>query len=291
MKATKEEMLSRRKESNIRFILCREFPELYQIIFDAPLNFLIEDLKERALQREKELRELSEESIEKIHTRSFDKESEAAIRKAALNDTRYFFNFRGMKDVDFDYWKGFSFWTVEEATSLLLGKNPEFVNKKTLRKSMIPESSPFLGEYNRIYEILRTSKDGKENAPNVFLEVAKEHEISIPEPLKDLVPEGENEENIFPRERVSQIALGRQRALDSVFDINGTYYTPKLAAAIDAYRVVSQNSSLVKKITVKKAIMNWLNKNKEKYNLSDDSIGKIAQVANWRPEGGVPKSC
>jgi len=73
-------------------------------------------------------------------------------------------------------------------------------------------------------------------------------------------------------------------------------YSPKLAAAVTAWKIHS-DKNLLKATTPKKAVMKWLRKNAAEYNLTDDegrplesTIEEIAKVVNWDQKGGAPST-
>ena len=70
-------------------------------------------------------------------------------------------------------------------------------------------------------------------------------------------------------------------------------YAPKLAAAVEAWLAVVD----VKAETPKAALKRWLENNAERFGLLDQARGAgkgvidtVASIANWKPEGGVPKT-
>ncbi len=74
-------------------------------------------------------------------------------------------------------------------------------------------------------------------------------------------------------------------------------YAPKLAAAVRAWMVVSQDISLLKGKTPKKVIEGWLGKNatafdlvKKDGTLNKQAVEEISKIVNWKPEGGAPRS-
>jgi len=74
------------------------------------------------------------------------------------------------------------------------------------------------------------------------------------------------------------------------------YYAPKLAAAVEAWRAVTSNPSLLNGKTPKQAIETWLRENAASYQLlrsgkpNTTAIEEICKVANWSPQGGAPKT-
>lgn len=74
-------------------------------------------------------------------------------------------------------------------------------------------------------------------------------------------------------------------------------YSPKLAAAIEAWRDVSTNPELIKGKTVKQALLTWLRKNADRFGLTKDDgnpneqgIEEVAKIANWDTKGGAPRT-
>lgn len=71
-------------------------------------------------------------------------------------------------------------------------------------------------------------------------------------------------------------------------------YAPKLAAAVRAWEAVTDPGS---RRTPKQALDKWLREHGAAYGLTDDegkaketAIEEISKVANWNPNGGVPKT-
>ncbi|GJM02861.1 MAG: hypothetical protein DHS20C08_13620 [Rhodomicrobium sp.] len=74
-------------------------------------------------------------------------------------------------------------------------------------------------------------------------------------------------------------------------------YAPKLAAAVTAWEIVTNDKSKQKGKTPKQALEKWLREHANEYSLTDEngnpkaaSIDQIAKVANWKPEGGAAKT-
>jgi hypothetical protein len=75
------------------------------------------------------------------------------------------------------------------------------------------------------------------------------------------------------------------------------YYAAKLAAAMGAWKAVSENPASLKGRTPKQAIEKWLREHAGEYGLTkedgnpnEQGIEEIAKVANWKPSGGVAKT-
>jgi hypothetical protein len=78
---------------------------------------------------------------------------------------------------------------------------------------------------------------------------------------------------------------------------NHPHYSPKLAAAIEAWEVVHKDASLTRGKTVKQALVIWLRRNasrfgltKEDGNPNEQGIEEISKIANWDTKGGAPKT-
>jgi hypothetical protein len=76
-------------------------------------------------------------------------------------------------------------------------------------------------------------------------------------------------------------------------DRNNSRYAPKLAAAVKAWLAVEE----VKGKHPKQALLKWLREHAAECQLCDEDgkanetgIEECAKVANWKPEGGAPKS-
>lgn len=75
------------------------------------------------------------------------------------------------------------------------------------------------------------------------------------------------------------------------------FYAPKLAAAVTAWKCITQNQELLKNRSPKQALEKWLRENAKDYGLTKDDgtpneqgIGEIAKVANWNISGGATKT-
>ena len=80
-------------------------------------------------------------------------------------------------------------------------------------------------------------------------------------------------------------------------DRNHSNYSPKLAAAIEAWLAVTQNPTFTKSKSVKQAIGIYLRSKagsfgliKDDGNPNENGIEEVAKVANWETKGGAPKT-
>jgi hypothetical protein len=75
------------------------------------------------------------------------------------------------------------------------------------------------------------------------------------------------------------------------------HYSPKLAAAIEAWKAVSADDRLRRGKSVKQALAIWLRQHanefgltKEDGNPNEQGIDEVAKIANWDTKGGAPKT-
>ncbi len=78
-------------------------------------------------------------------------------------------------------------------------------------------------------------------------------------------------------------------------DVGHSRYSPKLAAAIKAWKAL-EDESLIKG-SVKQSVQKWLRLNATEFGLSDDdgkpietAIEEISKIVNWQPKGGAPST-
>lgn len=93
---------------------------------------------------------------------------------------------------------------------------------------------------------------------------------------------------------ISKFFSGASNCSDQ-FDESGEFYSPKLAAANEAWKAVTTEKHRLNKTTPKKALIKWLEENAEKFDLinNDGSLNKsgieeVAKIANWKSQGGAP---
>jgi len=74
-------------------------------------------------------------------------------------------------------------------------------------------------------------------------------------------------------------------------------YSPKLAAAVEAWKAVSAAPELRHGKSVKQAIVIWLRQHANEFGLSkedgspnEQGIEEVAKIANWDTKGGAPKT-
>jgi hypothetical protein len=74
-------------------------------------------------------------------------------------------------------------------------------------------------------------------------------------------------------------------------------YSPKLAAAVEAWKAVSSSDQLKRGRSVKQAMMVWLRQHANEFGLTKEDgspnergIKDVAKIANWDTKGGAPKT-
>lgn len=74
-------------------------------------------------------------------------------------------------------------------------------------------------------------------------------------------------------------------------------YSPKLAAAIEAWKAVSADEELRRGKSVKQALAVWLRQHANEFGLTKDDgspneqgIDDVAKIANWDTRGGAPRT-
>lgn len=85
--------------------------------------------------------------------------------------------------------------------------------------------------------------------------------------------------------------------MEGYLDPQNSNFAPKLSAAINAWKAVTDNPETLKGKTPKQALEKWLRENANKYGLTKDDgspnetgIQEISKIANWKPEGGAAKT-
>lgn len=86
-------------------------------------------------------------------------------------------------------------------------------------------------------------------------------------------------------------------SLPGYLDSDNPCYAPKLAAAVDAWTVVTTEKKYETESTPKQLMEKWLRINAARYGLNkpdgklnEDGISQISKIANWRPEGGASRT-
>ncbi len=114
---------------------------------------------------------------------------EALLRKRERDEKTFFFNLPET-NADFEYWSKMTHWKLDEAIALSFGKNPERVNKESIKGYQYCYS-PLVQEYHKIEELARRAIIWKRlydpALPPLFIRWTKENDIKFPEELEKMV--------------------------------------------------------------------------------------------------------
>jgi hypothetical protein len=89
----------------------------------------------------------------------------------------------------YDYWSKASYWSLDEATALLLERNPNRINLTFVRQD--PKRSSFGLKYRSLHELLRRAAVARQirssTNPGSLIAWAKHNRIEVPEALEAAV--------------------------------------------------------------------------------------------------------
>ncbi|MEX2671312.1 MAG: hypothetical protein WD294_04285 [Phycisphaeraceae bacterium] len=184
------------------FVLERAFPDVIDEV-EVVERYQAEGCTtEQAIRRLADLDEIPEADLKQVNDALNFKDKLASepsetlwaeyrqgqLAKAQADDARRFFNSPDAS-ADFQKWARMPLWTAEEATSLLLGKDPAIVNLESLQRT--PEYSPFRKEYDelfdRIQRALAVERIKQPIKPVDLLNWAKETDVEYPKELDKLL--------------------------------------------------------------------------------------------------------
>jgi len=135
-----------------------------------------------------ELNEQTDHELKRIYVeikmsdQEFNKQYKENIEKKRFFNKQYC-------DADFSYWAKQAYWKIDEAITLILGKDPRKVTWEKV-KQYLPES-PFANKFNEIRELARRYINYNQLYdsvyPGIFLAWAQRMQISIPNELQKAV--------------------------------------------------------------------------------------------------------
>lgn len=134
---------------------------------------------------------LPKEELEQLVAAERSKEAQQQLAVSAAAERGRFYH-QPDAVADFKYWAKMTYWTLDEAIALSLGKSPATVNYKAVEKYAYPnpdgsQSSPFADEYLQRTEMAKRAIDWKKLynpvAPTIFLRWAQRIELNLPEDL------------------------------------------------------------------------------------------------------------
>lgn len=178
----------------VRYLVGRKFPYWKSVLAAQSLSSRssgIEGLNDkRAAVRayEAELQSMPDATLRELQARELDKERQQAQIRAEQEEKARFFN-QPSAVADYNYWAKASYWTLDEAVALALGKNPEKVSPSTI--AQYHHVSPFPQTFHRLKNLaVRAKGVGKlfdPVYPSIFVNWATENEIELPPEMREAV--------------------------------------------------------------------------------------------------------
>jgi hypothetical protein len=191
-----------------------------------------------------------------------------------------------------DRWKLADELNVYQIALLIVGRDPgefEHVYYQNWDTDLQSEAAPYL---NAIKNAVRggrikaeLSRDGGYNGGQAI--DWSESVIDI-ESFRDWLRSRNYSDGFFAR---------NEAGVDGLLDQSGSFYAPKLAAAVRAWTEVTSDPTALNGKTPKKALEIWLRKHAGQYGLTlrdgnpnEQGIEEISKVANWKPTGGAART-
>ncbi len=220
---------------SIVFLVDRKFPQLREPGAPSLIRFICEHALETQYavanihdlpivkEYERKLRSLdSEEFLGLFETEKMECRVGPEITREDVEWNLYFYMHES--DVDFEHWSRAAYWTVEEAVSLLFGKDPGRFNwEEILRFQSLP-SLPFLTSFEKTRELaLRAQKVGQlddQCSPKGYVKWAKYMKIDMPGELVKLI------DNLSATDREYQLPNQNESSLSSSGESDGVSLLP-----------------------------------------------------------------
>ncbi len=217
---------------------------------------------------------------------------------------------------ELDYWRLCEELSIDQAAHLIIGASPTLVQELSVTTAELPESQAM--RYERDIEAVRSALTYAIRSgilPATSIEVRRKAEQSALAMYEEdddgfcFVDTGELDLHKTTIHVTDLRDWLRLRGMKPEFffpennELTPDYldplhprYAPKLAAAVNAWLTMEDNSLMDGK-SPKQALEKWLRENAAKYGLSDDDgkpnetgIAECAKVANWKSKGGAPKT-
>ena len=135
-----------------------------------------------------ELLEKDPEEIQTLYEVECAKQRDEERAKAELEEGKRFFN-QPSAAAEITHWSRTSYWSLDEATALSLGKEPRVVDWDNVKS--FTAASPFARKYERLRDlILRAQAVEQLNdpvLPGFYIAWAKRNEIAVPADLEAAV--------------------------------------------------------------------------------------------------------
>ncbi len=197
-----------------------------------------------------------------------------------------------------DYWRLCDHLTIFQSIMLILGYDPESQyswNVESNNNHSAPQGYGALKTAlsNALItkkiegEIVYQQYDNRGNELQNRETDIDQSILSVPSLRNYLAEKGFNEGFFFPEGNISEEYL----------DSQNQYYALKLAAAVNAWKAVTHDPTLLNGKTPKQAMQKWLRENATRYGLTKDDgspnetgIEEICKVSNWQTGGGAAKT-
>jgi hypothetical protein len=190
-----------------------------------------------------------------------------------------------------DYWRFCQVLTVVQATILIIGEDPSEVirdvhgNVRDWPTGYEAVTAALLGDIKR--KLLPADvPEGRDFEAQETFPLWENATILVEDLRNWLKSRGVQRGFFFPEPQGPDYLSSRQ-----------PNYSPKLAAAVHAWRAVSGDPELRKGKSVKQALDVWLRQHanefgltKEDGNPNEQGIQEVAKIANWETKGGAPKT-
>ena len=163
-----------------------DLDQKYELVNRAGSNIAVKLIQ--AKQFEQKLREMTTTVFENQYTQAL-REMQKALPGAHEPVERLAFHNLPRAKPDLEFWSKASVWTLEEATALSLGRDPGFINWKSMESQTLISS--FAHAYKNVRElVLRAKQVGQlfePVLPGFFIAWAKRIEIYFPPELEELI--------------------------------------------------------------------------------------------------------
>ena len=204
---------------------------------------------------------------------------------------QYFALLLGAVTEAWEYWTLLDHLNIVQAALMAANLNPSEWEHEIER--MRPEDQP--NAYTPLRSLILNSVDRKIIYADI-VESYDENGFCEGTSVKNTkIPRSELIE-FFYEKGIKSIYFSKIENLSDPLNENGEFYSPKLAAALEAWKTVTSQKHRLNKCTPKQALEKWLEENASKFGLlnSDETLNKngieeVAKVANWKTKGGAPQ--
>lgn len=194
------------KNEQIKYLISKKFPVNYiprekKLVRQAQIKQeMWPEIEENIKAYSHELSQKTHEEVIELYKAEAKREKEDFERQQQEYEKRrlerLFFNQPNAK-ADFDYWCKMPLWTIDEATALLLGKDPRVVCWKNIYFYAMPQSPHtkpelFGKEYQNLRNLLSRQYENNEYikiVPSELIEWASSIGLTVPETLKKKIEE------------------------------------------------------------------------------------------------------